>query len=748
VKSSKYLFLFSSFILPALLFISFPTELAGQNLLSNGDFEQYNSLPQGTNQAEKCTGWIRLAGTPDYYHTDGCCIPGQWGASQPKSGMGMMGIITFWTGIVNYREYVCTALTSPLEIGKPTRVYFYLRNGAETALTGIYSDNFGFYFSVGLPVPTYPVNGVINVIPQWEAPQIIKILDDWVLMSFDFVPSAAFTHLTIGNFRDDTNTQKTANPNNNTRGAYHLIDSIVVTQNFITELSISGPQKICEGSSATLTAINGDSYSWAKTETPAEIIGTGSTLQVNPDETTTYLVYSSDDTASYVLEVVPYPVVDLGNDTAICAGQSVSYNLSQAGTTFLWQDQSILASRTFTQSGFYKVVASRNGCVVKDSVTISVINLIKPALGKDTSICAGDSLLLQYTAPNVQVQWKNLNTGNLTGGPVLKVFNLGVYVLQVSVGNCSKSDTIEVLIKPLPVLNLGNDTTLCAGKTLQLDITQPGAAYLWQDGNTSGSYTISGAGEYAVRITQAGCSKSDTMQVAELLFDDFSLGSDTSICGGEQLVLSALINGATYQWQDGSTGSSLNVSNSGLYHVKASLGSCSVSDTILVEVRPLPVYTLGADTTLCKGQILSFNFTGTGDTYQWQDASNNPVYTIASQGTYWIKIGISTCFKEDSIEVQYSECPVALEFPNVFSPNADGINEQFIPLIQTGIILLEMKIYNRWGKEVFSGNDLSNGWDGKSGGQICPAGVYFWLATFTDINNKQGELKGSLTLMN
>lgn len=70
--------------------------------------------------------------------------------------------------------------------------------------------------------------------------------------------------------------------------------------------------------------------------------------------------------------------------------------------------------------------------------------------------------------------------------------------------------------------------------------------------------------------------------------------------------------------------------------------------------------------------------------------------------------------------------PTVINVPNVFTPNADGVNDKFLPFAGTDIISGSMEIYNRWGDLLFSTEDLDSGWDGTSNERLCPNGDYFY----------------------
>jgi gliding motility-associated-like protein len=104
-----------------------------------------------------------------------------------------------------------------------------------------------------------------------------------------------------------------------------------------------------------------------------------------------------------------------------------------------------------------------------------------------------------------------------------------------------------------------------------------------------------------------------------------------------------------------------------------------------------------------------------------------------------------TCILEASVNPPPTE--ILLEMPNVFTPNNDGKNDDFVPAKLQGIISAELLIYNRWGEQLLSTRDLLAGWDGLFKGKTCPDGIYYWTLNYTTTLNESKELKGFVQLV-
>ncbi|MFK8038938.1 MAG: hypothetical protein AB8B74_11645, partial [Crocinitomicaceae bacterium] len=121
--------------------------------------------------------------------------------------------------------------------------------------------------------------------------------------------------------------------------------------------------------------------------------------------------------------------------------------------------------------------------------------------------------------------------------PILHANQNGIYSVEVNHLCGIKRDTVEVVVVPLPGVNLGPDSTLCNGETLGLDVTEPGATYSWQDGSTNATYSINQAGTYSVTLTKNGCSSTDQMIASYISPASVDLGVDQTICQGNTVNL-------------------------------------------------------------------------------------------------------------------------------------------------------------------------------------------------------------------
>lgn len=211
----------------------------GQNLVPNGDFEQYSGCPNTGGQLDSALFWMNpstnlwMTGSPDYYNQ--CAgnnfigVPNNWCGFQPSHSGVAYGGIYIWSllPLDSVREYLETPLTFTLSANTCYHFEMYVNLGDLCKFT---TADIGVYFS------DTAVTGINNYYPLAFAPQIsnstVNILDSssWTLISGNYTASGSENFLIIGNFKDDINTTATMY-NSNSQGSfiYAYIDDVSLT---------------------------------------------------------------------------------------------------------------------------------------------------------------------------------------------------------------------------------------------------------------------------------------------------------------------------------------------------------------------------------------------------------------------------------------------------------------------------------------------------------------------------------------
>ena len=404
----------------------------------------------------------------------------------------------------------------------------------------------------------------------------------------------------------------------------------------------------CVGESySPSVSINGGTYRW----------NTGATTpRINITQTGLYYVdvtlngCTKRDSATYTF--APEPKFSLGRDTTLCAGENINLNATTTNATYRWNNGNTTATRNLIQSEIVWADVTVNGCRKRDSIRVQFIDLPKDLLGRDTTLCEGLTKRYQFNVPGATLLWQDNSSAN----PYV-VSTAGLYILRASSGRCSVSDSVRIGYKPYPVFSLGPDTTLCNNETLNLTPTVTGGVYRWNDGQATAAKMLSQTGTYWLEIDLNACVRRDSVKIVAVNLPQSLLRSDTTLCEGSTLRLTAQVPNTTTQWQDGSSNPAFVVNQAGLYWAQVAAGRCRVRDSIRVTYNPLPRFNLGKDTVLCTGETLALGALNGFDQVRWSTGAATPGINVNSAGTYWAQVTQNNCRFSDSLKVTLNAVP-------------------------------------------------------------------------------------------
>ncbi|MEP6747512.1 MAG: gliding motility-associated C-terminal domain-containing protein [Bacteroidota bacterium] len=447
--------------------------------------------------------------------------------------------------------------------------------------------------------------------------------------------------------------------------------------------------------------------------------------------------FGNNAVQSVILTDSPAPKISVAMSPASCANTNGAITIAATGGTNPLQ-YSVDAGNNF-QTGFvfnnldsgqyFTVVKDSNGCVIRDTVQLTALPSPPVNLGKDTILCIGTNLLLNApVATGYQYLWQDNTTAN-----VFPVNSPGSYFVRVTnTYNCSSSDTIVVKYIPKPVFSLGNDTSICDDRSLLLTPLLPPGNYLWNNGKTTPSLNVNAEGLYWLEVNAGGCAGRDSIMVGYKPAPSVSLGNDTILCAGKNILLDVTTPNGSYVWQDGSPASVFDVGSAGLYSVKVDVNGCSASAFVHVNYMAQPAINLGNDTTICNTGQLILNASYPMSSYLWQDGSTASIYHVNNAGGYAVIVTNVCGSAKDYIHIDFVNCSCKFYIPTAFTPNGDGNNDKFRPKYQCLFSGYELLIFNRWGQLIFVSHNANQGWDGTFNHSPQPAGGYVWQLRYTD----------------
>ncbi|NJN78809.1 MAG: T9SS type B sorting domain-containing protein [Saprospiraceae bacterium] len=524
----------------------------------------------------------------------------------------------------------------------------------------------------------------------------------------------------------------------------------LLSQASLTLLDLGTDTVLCEGQTLTLDATTSSAVSYLWNNNP-NTVSPVFTTTTNGSYTVSITNYCGTFSDAITATFTPLPMVNLGKDTIICDGETLILDATDAlATSYNWQNGSTNPTFSVVQTGLYIAEASSNCGTVSDTIDVIVyVSNLNVNLGLDFILCPGDTQLLDVTTPYIDTySW---NTGSNTS--MLNVTQGGVYTVQITdICNFTDSDTIDVtgFVSVISV-NFGDDTTLCTGEELPLDVNQPTAlSYVWQNGSTGGTFTVKNEGNYGVTITDYCGSISDSIYVQYLEIPQVEFSEDTSVCEGRIVFLNAFDANATdYLWQDGSTAAQFVVQQPGVYKVIISNACATAEDSIEVKYadNTIPLL-LHPDVAICDGDVawIGNDLQDESITYEWSTGQTVAVILVEDYGTYTVKLSNGCIERSKDIVVKPSEncCPVFL--PDAFSPNGDTYNDTYKAFTSCTLTDFELVIFDRWGTVLFRTTDQDKAWDGTYNGKLLSTGVFIWKVRYNDGKFDHTE-SGNLTLI-
>lgn len=222
-------------------------------------------------------------------------------------------------------------------------------------------------------------------------------------------------------------------------------------------------------------------------------------------------------------------------------------------------------------------------------------------------------------------------------------------------------------------------------------------------------------------------------------------------CGEPQLIGAS--RSGSYLWNNGATDSAITAGSAGSYWVQITEACGTHTDTFHLEApASLPVSLLPGDTSICRGEQWTIELAAIpGVGYTWGDGSTGNRYVVRQAGLVKVMAENACGHITDSMLVAYGACACDYLFtPNAFSPNADGTNDIFLPRYPCvrGVLAYELRIYNRWGQQVFISHQPDQGWNGNMNGLPAETGVYHYTVNVqADGNSDVLFRKGQLTLL-
>ncbi|MBK8806519.1 MAG: PKD domain-containing protein [Bacteroidales bacterium] len=403
-----------------------------------------------------------------------------------------------------------------------------------------------------------------------------------------------------------------------------ISDTFEIVETVIDQNILGNDTSICQGDTLHLEIADVfDSYLWSTGETTKDVSITNT--QILSVIVNTNGCFGYDTIA---VTEIPKPDIELGNDTAFCIGSSIELDVSISDpfATYVWDDGSINATRIISNSGTYSVTVSNEFCSISDSVTISLDSIIKIDLGNDTILCESDTLLIDISAYIGSYEWQDGSSS-----ATYLITQAGDYSVTITNTSCGYLGTIKVDMVAKPDFSLPDDTSICEGSSLAIDVSEYALDVVWSDNVIGSTRELQQPNTYIATASNLYCEVTDSIVLTLLPSPVIDLGNEKSLCANESVEIGEIVENAQYLWSTGSTDAKIEVSTQGLYTVTVTVGNCSAQDSVRIVLKPTPDMPTAEDVSTCFGSSKALAAQGENITW-YADEFKNQV--LANTSTY------------------------------------------------------------------------------------------------------------------
>jgi gliding motility-associated-like protein len=254
---------------------------------------------------------------------------------------------------------------------------------------------------------------------------------------------------------------------------------------------------------------------------------------------------------------------------------------------------------------------------------------------------------------------------------------------------------------------------------------------------------------YDTLSTAMGCDSVVTTHLAVNPKPLPNLGADKNLCRNTSLSITPGIF-TSYQWQDNSNLPSLTVNSAGVYWVQVSNSfNCVATDTFkVISIQEPPAHFLKNTDSVCSFKDLELLSSRTYASYLWSTGAATKNILVQRPGIYRLKVTDNNgCSGTDSTIVYAKNCMFGVYIPTAFTPDNNGINDKFKPIVFGKMLQYNLVVYNRFGSIVFKSTDPNQGWDGSIRGIPQESGAFIWTCSYQLEGALPGKEKGTVTLL-
>lgn len=372
----------------------------------------------------------------------------------------------------------------------------------------------------------------------------------------------------------------------------------------------------------------------------------------------------------------------------------------------------------------------------------------------DTVVCrtAGLNIPLKSENGATAYSWSDGSTGSQ-----IMAQDTGTYWCIAKTECGLVKDSFHIRFQPYTPLDLGRDTFNCHAQPVTITAGNNYLSYLWNTGANTSSITVFQTGSYVLTVHDTCGEQKDTVEITIQAPTPAPVVNDTTIC---QFVPSPELNvsGTNLTWYQSATALAGSASQPyvftgepGYYTllVSQTIGRCeSPRVPITIKVKYKPDADIGNYYALCGGTDTLIGNVYPEVTYLWNTGDESCCIQPEQTGTYQLTIENECGASSDTAFVEVFPCDECVFVPTAFTPNGDGKNDRFYPIVKCPVYNYHLSIFNRWGQMIFNTNNISDYWNGEYKSHHADCGVYVYTLEYNSAKTKSHKsLKGNITLI-
>jgi len=354
------------------------------------------------------------------------------------------------------------------------------------------------------------------------------------------------------------------------------------------------------------------------------------------------------------------------------------------------------------------------------------------------------------------------NTFTVAAGPIT--------IRIRDVNGCTKDTTITVTGPAALAATATTNNETCSttpnGQIIASATGGTGTYTYSKDGisfQSGGTFNVA-QGSYTITVKDANGCTTTTSATVGITFDLVIQGrADTVICDNGRVRLNTVSNAQSFSWDHASSLDDATLASPFAspatttdYVLTATLGNCTLKDTVRIVVTAAPTVFAGDDVQIIKGDDAHLQATVTNTaSFVWSPTTylNNPntlsPISVMPQETTTYKLTVTNaegCSKSD--EVTVTVLPYCIKVKNAFTPNGDGVNDTWMVYDQYDCLKnIRVQVFNRYGSKVYESTNYRNEWKGTYGGQSLPDATYYYVIDYTLISGRVLQVRGDVTIL-